>query len=176
MRIISGKYRGKVLMAPRNLPTRPTTDFAKEALFNLMNNHFELEMISVLDLFAGTGNIGFEFASRGAESITAVDNNGNCVKYINTTAAALKFENMQAHRADAIKFVERAYRKWDVVFADPPYEFEGHELLVNKVFEKNILEDEGMLVIEHSKRTSLEEHPRFRESRNYGNVTFSFFE
>jgi len=176
MRIISGKYRGKVLMAPRNLPSRPTTDFAKEALFNLMNNHYNIEMISVLDLFSGTGNISYEFASRGAESVTAVDFNGNCVKFINQTAAALQFETLQAHRAEAIKFVQRAYRKWDVVFADPPYEFDGHQELVNAVFEQKILEEEGMLVVEHARETNLEAHPNFVERRKYGNVHFSFFE
>ena len=176
MRIISGKFRGKVLMAPRNLPVRPTTDFAKEALFNLMNNHYNIEMISVLDLFAGTGNISYEFASRGAESLTAVDFNGNCVKFINQTAEALGFTQLHAHRSEAIKFVERAYRKWDVVFADPPYDFTGHEELVNAVFKKGILEEEGMLVVEHARETNLAEHPNFVERRKYGNVHFSFFE
>ncbi len=176
MRIISGKLRGKILRAPNNLPVRPTTDFAKEALFSLVNNHYEIELISVLDLFAGTGNISYEFASRGAESITAVDNNGNCVKFINATAKALDFTQIQAHRAEALKFVERAYRKWDVVFADPPYDFPDHLALVNLVFEKQILAEEGMFILEHSRDTKLEEHPNFIESRKYGNVHFSFFE
>lgn len=176
MRIISGKLRGKILRAPNNLPVRPTTDFAKEALFNLVNNHYQIDLISVLDLFSGTGNISYEFASRGAENITSVDNNANCVRYINQTAQALGFTQIQAHRADALKFVERAYRTWDLVFADPPYDFPDHAALVDLVFERKILAEEGMFILEHSRDTKLEEHPNFVESRKYGNIHFSFFE
>lgn len=176
MRIISGTYRGKQILAPKNLPTRPTTDFAKEALFNLVGNYFNLAQVDVLDLFAGTGNISYEFASRGSQHITAVDMHGACVKFINQTAAALKFENLQAVRADAAQYLMRAYRKWDVIFADPPYEYTEYMQLVETVFGFGRLEEGGLLVVEHAKTTDLSAHPNFVESRKYGNVHFSLFE
>ncbi len=176
MRIISGKFRGKVLIAPRNLPVRPTTDFAKEALFNMLTNHYELHLISVLDLFSGTGNISFECASRGVADITSVDASHHCVRYIKNTAEQLKITGLHALKADAIKFSTKAYRKWDLVFADPPYDFEDYLPLIDSVFSNEILEEEGMFILEHAKHTSFTEHPRFVESRKYGNVCFTFFE
>ena len=176
MRIISGKYRGKQLLAPRNLPVRPTTDFAKEALFNLLQNYFHLENIQVLDLFAGTGNISYEFASRGTQHITAVDKNFLCVRYINQTTEKLAFTGLQAIKADAVQFVNRAYQKWDVIFADPPYDFAGYNELVDGVLSRKLLTEDGILVIEHGKYTSFSDHPNFFDERKYGNVHFSFFQ
>ena len=176
MRIISGKYRGKQLMAPRNLPSRPTTDFAKEALFNILQNYFHLDQIAVLDLFAGTGNIGYECASRGVPNIVAVDNHSGCVRFINQTAEQLSFTGLQAIRSDCQQFVNRAYQKWDFIFADPPYDYPGHAELVDSIFAKSLLNEGGLLIIEHGRDTKLEEHPEFTESRKYGNVYFSVFE
>jgi len=176
MRIISGKYRGKQLLAPRNLPSRPTTDFAKEALFNILQNYFRLEEITALDLFAGTGNISYEFASRGVPTIVAVDNAAACVRYINQTAEQLGFAGLQAIRSDCQQFLNRAYQKWDVIFADPPYDYPGHAELADAIFAKSLLNEGGLLVIEHGRDTKLEEHPEFVESRKYGNVYFSIFE
>ena len=176
MRIISGKYRGKTIIAPRNLPVRPTTDFAKEALFNLINNRFYFEEITVLDLFAGTGNISYEFASRGVEKITSVDANGHCVKFIHNTAEALGFDGIDAVKGDAIKYLDRAYGNWEVIFADPPYDLDIHNDLIDKVLGRNLLSEEGVLIIEHPNTLKLDEHPNCVDSRKYGNVHFSFFE
>ena len=176
MRIISGKYRGKVLIAPRNLPTRPTTDFAKEALFNLLQNYFNLEAITVLDLFAGTGNISYELASRGTENITAIDNNFLCVRFIHQTAEKLGFKGLQAIKADALQYVGRAYHKWDVIFADPPYNYANHSELVDVILSRHLLNEGGILVIEHGRETSFANHPNLFDERKYGNVHFSFFQ
>ena len=177
MRIISGKNRGKRIIAPAKLPVRPTTDVAKEALFNILNNYYHFSEVSVLDLFAGTGNISYEFAARGAEEITAIDENYNCVKFIKKTAAELEFP-IQTIKSDVFKFLEKASLKANIVFADPPYDFEKEqfEKIATLVFEGDFLAEEGMLIIEHSKHTDLSHLDQFVESRKYGSSVFSFFE
>ena len=176
MRIISGKYRGKTIIAPRNLPVRPTTDFAKEALFNLITNRFYLEQISVLDLFAGTGNISYEFASRGTENITSIDASPLCTKFIYQTKEKLSFDSINPIKGDALKYLERAYAKWDIIFADPPYDLAIHDQLIETVFRKDLLTEDGILIIEHPNTVKLDTHPYCTDNRKYGNVHFSFFE
>jgi len=177
MRIISGKYKGRRLQAPKNLPVRPTTDMAKESLFNILNNHYYFDSISVIDLFAGTGNISFEFASRGTENIYAVDSNYNCIKYINSIVKQLEFE-IATIKKDVYSFLETTSLQADVIFADPPYNFEADKFLeiANLVFEKELLTDEGLLIIEHSKHTDLSEHENYSYQKRYGGNVFSFFE
>jgi len=177
MRIISGTNKGKRLVAPKKLPVRPTTDMAKEALFNILNNTFQFSQLSILDLFSGTGNIAYEFASRGSKEITAVDANYDCVKFIKKTAQELDF-NISTIKSDVFKFLEKAYVKADIIFADPPYDFEENEFLKipQIVFEKNLLNQNGQLIIEHSKHTNLSDFPNFIEARRYGGSVFSFFE
>jgi 16S rRNA (guanine(966)-N(2))-methyltransferase RsmD len=177
MRIISGTNKGKRLVAPKKLPVRPTTDMAKEALFNILNNNFQFSKLSILDLFSGTGNIAYEFASRGSKEITAVDANYDCVKFIKKTAQELDF-NISTIKSDVFKFLEKAYVKADIIFADPPYNFEENEFLKipQIVFEKNLLNQNGQLIIEHSKHTNLSNFPNFIEARRYGGSVFSFFE
>ena len=177
MRIISGKFKGKRLTAPKKLPVRPTTDMAKEALFNILNNRFYFEDIDVLDLFSGTGNISFEFASRGATSITAIDAHSGCVKYISKTATELGFD-IAALKNDVFKFLERTKSRHDVIFADPPYNFDTSQFskIVELVFANNMLSEEGLLIIEHAEQTDLSELPHFTEKRKYGSSVFSFFQ
>lgn len=177
MRIISGKHKSKRLQAPKNLPVRPTTDMAKEALFNILNNEFYFQEISVLDLFSGTGNISFEFGSRGTENITAVDAHFGCVKFINTTSKELDLE-INTYKSDVFKFIEKTNQKFDVIFADPPYDFEVEkfEKIVSTVFEKNLLNEDGILVLEHSKHTDLTENKHLSYQKKYGGNMFSFFE
>lgn len=176
MRIISGKNKGKRLLAPASLPVRPTTDFAKESLFNILNNYFYFDQIKTLDLFAGTGNISFEFASRGCEQITAVDSHLGCVKFIEKISAELSF-NIHAVKSDVYAFLERNQAVYDVIFADPPYDFsaDAFEKIIHSVFEKKILSEDGFLIIEHSKHTELEHLPYFNFSKKYGGNIFSFF-
>ena len=177
MRIISGKYKGKRLTAPKKLPVRPTTDMAKEALFNILNNRFYFDELIVLDLFSGTGNISFEFASRGTDKITAVDGYQGCVRYISKTAQELDF-SIATVKSDVFKYLQRAPEKFDLIFADPPYDFDTEQFLkiADLVFEKGLLLEDGLLIIEHSEQTDLSEHPKFSEQRKYGGSIFSFFE
>ncbi len=177
MRIISGKYKGKRLIAPKKLPVRPTTDFAKEALFNILNNKIDFREVSLLDLFAGTGNISYEFASRGAENIIAVDTHYGCVKYINKTSEELTF-SIKTVKSDVFKFLSSTPFAFDVIFADPPYDLvqENFEAIIRKTFERNLLKKDGFLIIEHSKHTDLSKVEHFTNARRYGGSVFSFFE
>ena len=177
MRIISGQHKGKRLSAPKKLPVRPTTDMAKEGLFNILNNSFRFSDISVLDLFAGTGNISFEFASRGTFQITSVDKHYGCVRYISKITEELDFP-IHAIKSDVYTFLEKSSNSYDLIFADPPYDFtyEKFEKLVSLVFERHLLTKEGLLIIEHSKHTVLNELKHFKNSRKYGGSVFSFFE
>ena len=177
MRIISGKYKSKRLMAPKNLPVRPTTDMAKEGLFNVLNNFYYFQDVKVLDLFSGTGNIAYEFGSRGTESILCVDQNYNCIRYINQTAKELDLP-IDTVKSDVFSFLERHQQSYDIVFADPPYDLdqESFEKIKTLVFEKELIGEEGLLVIEHSENTDLSHLEHFSQSRRYGGCYFSFFE
>ena len=177
MRIISGKYKGRRISPPKNLPVRPTTDMSKEALFNVLRNHFSFDGLKVLDLFSGTGNISYEFASRGSDNITCVDGDFGCVKFIKQTATEFDF-NIAAVKSDVLKFIERCNAKYDIIFADPPYAFEQKifDKIVIDIFDRNLLEDEGMMIIEHSKYTKLDHLTHFSFKKSYGGSIFSFFE
>lgn len=177
MRIISGKYKGRRINPPKKLPVRPTTDLSKEALFNILNHHVHFGGLNVLDLFAGTGNMSYEFASRGAENVLSVDVHYPCVQFIKKTAQEFEMP-IVAYKSDVYKFLEKAKQQFDLIFADPPYDFtqEKFEEIVNLIFEKKLLEDDGMLIIEHSDRTSLSHLENFTAERNYGSTVFSFFE
>jgi 16S rRNA (guanine966-N2)-methyltransferase len=177
MRIISGKLKARRLRAPKNLPVRPTTDMAKEALFNILNNQYYFESITVIDLFSGTGNISYEFASRGTKSIYAVDANFNCIKFINTTAKELELDII-TYKSDVYKFLEKTPLQADIIFADPPYDFELEKFLeiIEIVFTRNMLNEDGVLIIEHSKHTDLTTHTKHRYDKRYGGNVFSFFE
>lgn len=176
MRIISGSHRGKQLIAPKTLPVRPTTDFAKESLFNILNNYFFLDSIKVLDLFAGTGNISYEFGSRGCPDITAVDSHPACVQYIRKTAETLAYP-IEVVKSDVFTYLDRSLSQYDVIFADPPYDIEPDSLerLIETVFERNLLGEEGLLIVEHSSKVHLEEVSHFQEERRYGGTAFSLF-
>ncbi|TVQ88341.1 MAG: methyltransferase domain-containing protein [Bacteroidetes bacterium] len=175
MRIIGGKNQRRQIIAPAKLPVRPTTDMAKEALFNILNNHFDFEEIEVLDLFAGTGNISYEFASRGARQVLAVDINNHCTGFIKQTSEKLNFENLKTVRDDVFHFLAICRITFDIVFADPPYDFERISELPGKVFNAGIIKPGGWLVIEHSDEFIFYDFPYFDQSRRYGKVHFSFF-
>jgi len=177
MRIISGIYKSRKIKAPKQLPVRPTTDMAKESLFNILNNLYYFDDIRVLDLFAGTGNISYEFASRGTKDITCVDAHLGCVKFIETTAQQFEMPIVSIKK-DVYKFLETAGNTYDIIFADPPYSFSDAEFteISNLVFKNNILEPEGILIVEHSKHTDLSQVAYFSYAKNYGGSVFSFFE
>ena len=177
MRIISGKLKGRRLRAPKNLPVRPTTDMAKESLFNILNNHYYFDAISVIDLFSGTGNISYEFASRGTKNIYAIDANYNCIRYIYNTSKELDLD-INTYKSDVYKFLDNTSLKADVIFADPPYDFTAEKFLeiATTIFDKEILNEEGILIIEHSKHTDLSTHKNHSYDKRYGGNVFSFFE
>jgi 16S rRNA (guanine(966)-N(2))-methyltransferase RsmD len=175
MRIVSGDFRGRHFSPPKNFTARPTTDFAKESLFNIINNHFDFEEIAVLDLFSGTGSISFEFASRGCKNIQLVELNANHYSFIKKVITELGLKQITTVRLNAFKFIESTPSKYDIIFADPPYEMKGVEAIPETVFGRNLLNENGWLIVEHSKQTNLSKLPRFSEVRNYGSVHFSVF-
>ena len=177
MRIISGKYKGRRIFPPKGLPVRPTTDMSKEALFNVLNNHFSFEGLKILDLFAGTGNISYEFASRGSTPITSVDGDFGCVKFIKQVATEFDF-NIAATKSDVFTYLEKCKTSYDIIFADPPYALDQatFEKIVSLIFEKELLNQDGMMVIEHSKYTKLDHMLNFSFKKSYGGSIFSFFE
>lgn len=176
MRIISGELKGRRIVAPKKLPVRPTTDRAKEALFNILMHRYDLHEISVLDLFSGTGNISYEFASRGVTDILAIDQNRHCSRFIQETATQLSLP-IKVVQAEVFQFLNSPYRKFDVIFADPPYDLEStvFEKLIAEVLENDWLNPGGQLIVEHSKQYRFSDHPKCKEERVYGSNQFSFF-
>lgn len=175
MRIIRGTHRGRKITAPANLPVRPTTDLAKESLFNILENHIYFEDIDVLDLYSGTGSIAYEFASRESKSVIAVDIHPKCTAFIQETVTKLGFDNLKVIRSSSIGFLNHYSGQFDLIFADPPYDLEGVEEVVNIVFSRNLLRDAGWLIIEHSIEKDFSAFPGFHDHRRYGKVNFSFF-
>lgn len=175
MRIVSGRFKGKVFNPPKNFNARPTTDFAKESLFNIINNFFDFEDIEVLDLFSGTGSISFEFASRGVKRIELVELNFNHLKFISSIIRDLGLTQIHTIKGNAFHYLKACNYRYDIIFADPPYEMEGIELVPELVFEKNLLKDDGWLILEHSASHKFQNHPKFYQERNYGSVHFSVF-
>lgn len=175
MRIISGTHKGRQIHPPANLPVRPTTDFAKTGLFNILNNYYDLGGVTVLDLFCGTGNISFEFASRGATGIVAVDGHQGCIDFIMKTSSALQFNTIKSVKSEVTGYLNRCEQKFDIIFADPPYEIKGIELIPEIIFQRKLLNDGGVFVLEHGAQTDFYGNSHFVERRTYGHVNFSFF-
>lgn len=175
MRIIRGVLKSRRFSAPKGFPSRPTTDYAKEGLFNVLENKYSLTNIEILDLCAGTGNITLEFASRESGHITAVDQNFNCVKFIKNLVQELGMEKtVEVFRADVRDFVKKTAKTYDLIFADPPYDAKIHESIVKTVFERNLLNANGLLIVEHGRHTDLSAFPQYEQTKQYGNVYFSF--
>lgn len=175
MRVVGGEFRGRIFNPPKNFSARPTTDFAKEGLFNILNNYFDFSDLCVLDLFAGTGSIGFEFASRGAKQIVSVEMNHTHQKFIKETAQKLNIDNFTSVRADVYAYIKHCPRSYNLIFADPPYDLSEIDKLPDLVLSSKILEEGGFFIFEHSVKYSFGNHPNFTEHRNYGSVNFSFF-
>ncbi len=175
MRIIGGSLKGLRLNPPNNLPVRPTTDMAKEALFNILQNQIELEGIQVLDLFSGTGNLALEFASRAAEQVTAVDRSIQCINYLRDTARQHGLTQIKTFKADVFKYLQMETQPYHLIFADPPYDLNRIPDLPKLVFEQNLLLPGGLLIVEHQSMQNLSQHPAFVEQRKYGHSSFSFF-
>lgn len=175
MRIIGGKYRRRLITPPKNLPVRPTTDLAKESLFNILNHRIDFYDKVALDLFSGTGALSYELASRGCGEIIAVEQNIQCLKFINKTAEDFGMTNIKSVRYDAFRFIKTTPKKFDFIFADPPYALENISKISELVFENQLLNENGWLVIEHPKEVDFTTQEYFVEHRKYGQVNFSFF-
>ncbi len=176
MRIISGKYKGRRIIPPTKITARPTTDFAKESLFNLIENRICIDGIDVLDLFSGTGSIGIEFISRGANSVVSVEKAHVQQNFIISTCKGLGIDNLTLVRDDAFRYIKSCQRKFDLIFADPPYQLDTLPTLPNLIFEKELLKDGGWFIMEHSAKDDFSNHPHFVSHRQYGSVNFSFFQ
>ncbi len=178
MRIISGKFKGRRFTPPLSkCNTRPTMDMAKEALFNILYNQYDFEQIKVLDLFGGTGSISFEFASRGCGNIVWVDKSYICYKFVNDVIKNLKLnDEIKTYKFDTIKYLDNCKDKFDIIFADPPYKYEHYNQIINKIFDKKLLNSKGYLIVEHDKSKDFSTMPNFTAQKHYGTNNFSFFD
>jgi len=174
MRIIRGTYKGRRLTAPKGIKARPTTDFAKEGLFNILDNRIEIIDATVLDLFSGTGNLSFEFTSRGAKSSIAIDISHVSIRFINEQAKKWELP-IKAFKNNVFKFLAKPVGTFDIIFADPPYALEGIEKIPDLILKDNLLSEDGLLIVEHGRETDFSSHPNLIESRTYSKVNFSFF-
>lgn len=175
MRIISGKYKGRIISPPKNFKARPTTDMARESLFNILSNTIDFDKINVLDLFSGTGSIGFEFASRGAEYVEMIDLNFKHYKHLKDTSEMMAIDNVQIIRADFFQYIRKIRKSFDIVFADPPFDMENFETVPRLIIESGLMGEKGLFIMEHSRSFNFKNLDGFTEQRNYGGVNFSFF-
>ena len=175
MRIIGGKYKGRTIGISRDFKGRPTTDFARESLFNILNNLIDFETVRVLDLFGGSGSISFEFASRGCPSIDLVDIDSHSLKAIDEMAHKLGIPGMKTFRSDSIRYLKSCRKEYDIIFADPPYAMKDLPELPDHVMQSSLLGSEGIFILEHPKDYDFSAYPNFTDHRKYGNVNFSFF-
>lgn len=176
MRIISGELGGRRFNPPAKMPyTRPTTDIAKEGLFNILSNNLDFEKIKSLDLFGGTGSISYELASRGVTDLTIVEKDAAMFAFIRKTAAELGIDNIKTVKADVFSFISNCSEKFDFIFAGPPYALTNIDDLPKMVFQKKLLNKNGWFILEHTPRNSYQGFPFFRSERNYGTTVFSIF-
>lgn len=178
MRIIGGTKKGAIIRAPKSLPVRPTMDRNKESLFNILNNYFWFDEMQVLDLFSGTGNISFEFASRGAQRVVAVDAHAGCVKFISKKANELDFPQLEVVKADVWRYLQQEGQQYDFIYADPPFTLfkpEQYGELASLIFEAELLKPGGWLVMEHPSSVDISQHPHLDEERSFGQCIMAFF-
>lgn len=176
MRIIGGKLKGKPILPPAGYKARPTTDFAKEGLFNVLGNEYEFEGLKVLDLFGGSGSIAYEFASRGATRVYCVEMVRENASFIKKEAERLGLGNVTMVRDNVFDFLSICKEKFDLIFADPPYNIDGLETIPDRVLSRDILHPGCYFILEHGDEHSFREHPLFKKEKVYGRVHFSFFE
>jgi 16S rRNA (guanine966-N2)-methyltransferase len=176
VRIISGTYRGKKLNVPKDLDVRPTTDYAKTGLFNILSHRFNLKNISVVDLYAGTGSLSYEFISRGCTHVTAIDKNPSCIRFIRESFELLDpTRKAKAIQSDSLKWLSEQTEKYDIIVADAPFAETPFDKLVELVILGDLLKKNGLLIIEHVSSCEMQPYPGWTETRKYGNVSFSFF-
>jgi len=176
MRIISGIHGGRRISPPGNMPhTRPTTDIAKEGLFNILQNNLDIEALITLDLFGGTGCISYELASRGVSDLTIVEKDDKMYAFIKKTAADLQLENFKIMKSDVFRYIDNCTAQFDFIFAGPPYALTTIDELPIKIFEKKLLKPDGWFVLEHTPRNDYKKFEHYKTERNYGTTIFSIF-
>jgi 16S rRNA (guanine966-N2)-methyltransferase len=175
VRIVGGEHKGRIIDVIKEFDSRPTTDFAKEALFNIVTNYFDFEEISFLDLFGGTGSISYECNSRGCRKIDLVDSNSHSIQFIAKTADKMNMKGIHTVKMDVFRFLEICKTKYNLIFADPPFELKDLEKMPDAVLSRDLLLPGGWFILEHPKKYKFAEHPRFFDTRKYGNIHFSFF-
>ncbi|APW32564.1 16S rRNA (guanine(966)-N(2))-methyltransferase RsmD [Prevotella intermedia ATCC 25611 = DSM 20706] len=175
MRIITGQFKGRHFDIPRTFKARPTTDFAKENIFNVLNGYIDFDGITALDLFAGTGSISLELVSRGCKEVVSVEKDRDHARFIAECMKKINAENDILIRGDVFRFLKSCHQKFDLIFADPPYALPELDTLPDLVFEHDLLAADGVFVFEHGKHNNFSAHPRFKEHRSYGSVNFSIF-
>jgi 16S rRNA (guanine(966)-N(2))-methyltransferase RsmD len=176
MRIISGNFGGRRISPPSKMPyTRPTTDIAKEGLFNILQNNLEFDSLKTLDLFGGTGCISYELASRGACDLTIIEKDTQMFEFIKKTSESLQLENFKVIKGDVFKFMNSCKEQFDFIFAGPPYALQTIDELPKLVFEKGLLNKNGWFILEHTPRNNYEQFLHFKWARNYGTTIFSLF-
>lgn len=177
MRIISGSLGGRRISPPSHMPyTRPTTDIAKEGLFNILQNNLDFEDLKTLDLFGGTGSISYELASRGAKKLTIVEKDNQMFSFIKKTAAELGLKQIKVVKSDVFRFMETCQESFDFIFAGPPYALTTIDEIPKLVFEKGLLNEGGWFILEHTPRNNYQTYPHFLREKNYGTTVFSIFE
>lgn len=175
MRIITGQFKGRHFDIPRTFKARPTTDFAKENIFNVLNGYIDFDGITALDLFAGTGSISLELVSRGCKEVVSVEKDRDHARFIADCMKKINVENDILIRGDVFRFLKSCHQKFDLIFSDPPYALPELDTLPDLVFEHDLLAADGVFVFEHGKHNDFSAHPRFKEHRSYGSVNFSIF-
>lgn len=175
MRIVGGIFKGRIFNPNKKFTARPTTDIAKEGLFNILHHNYGFENRNAIDLFSGTGSIAYEFISRGCTEVIMVESNFQHVAYINEVLTNLNVKNAKVIRTDVFRFLPKCYESFDFVFADPPFEMKEIDEIPDAVIKSKALKPTGLFILEHSKSNNFSTHPNFTETRNYGKVNFSFF-
>ncbi|HOG19372.1 MAG TPA: 16S rRNA (guanine(966)-N(2))-methyltransferase RsmD [Salinivirgaceae bacterium] len=176
MRIIGGTLGGRIIKVPNDFKSRPTTDLAREALFNILSNRYDFDELTVLDLFSGTGSILYEFYSRGTTKITGVEINPRYVSFIKKNFETFDIQGVQIFCTDSLKYIKRAPKEhFDLIFYDPPFDFKDRQTIIDQIFDNNILKPNGVAICEHSPNDNYSQNPYFTEARHYGKVNFSFF-
>ena len=175
MRIIGGIHKGYKLHQPMLEPTRPTTDIAKEALFNGLDNYFNFDNIKFLDLFGGTGNISLEFGSRGCTDITTVELHSKAIEFMTKTSEKLELEGHKILQMDVFDYIENCRQTYDIIFAGPPYKLPNLASIPDLIINKGLIEGQGWFVMEHDPKYNFDNHPHLWKRRNYGQTNFSIF-
>lgn len=176
MRIVGGDFGGRRFNPPAKIPARPTTEVAKEGLFNILNNMIDFEGLKTCDLFGGTGSISYELASRGAAELTLIERDNTTIRFIKETVKVLGIQDkIRIVQGDVFQFMKNSTEQYDFIFAGPPYALETIDDIPDIVFDKNMLAEDGIFVLEHTPRNDYQKHPHFLKMKNYGTTVFSFF-